>query len=74
MNKKILIGSTLAVIIVLASFSSVASAQTTKTNEMKSKIFQQIKEKIENKLWVPGDILYLLIISICLAQAQLFSE
>ncbi|MFH1101432.1 MAG: hypothetical protein V1726_05320 [Methanobacteriota archaeon] len=53
MNKKIIIGITLAVIIVLAGFSSVASAQTIKSNTF----FQQIKDKIENKDWYPGEII-----------------
>ena len=53
MTKKILIGTILAVIIVLASFSSVVSAQSTKPNAF----FQQIKDRIENKLWQPGWII-----------------
>jgi len=56
MKREILIGTTLAVIIVLAGFSSIASAQTTKPNEIRSNIFQQIKEKMENKLIPPGEI------------------
>ena len=57
MNKKILIGTTLAVIIVLAGFSSIASAQTIKSNEMRINIFQQTREKVTNGGWQPGTII-----------------
>ncbi|MFH1101244.1 MAG: hypothetical protein V1726_04310 [Methanobacteriota archaeon] len=57
MKGKIVIGSTLAVIIVLAGFSSIASAQTTESNTF----FQQIKDKIENTPWQPGDFFFMII-------------
>jgi len=51
MNKKILISTTLAVIIVLAGFSSVGSAQTIKQDTL----FQQIKDRIEKYTTVSTD-------------------
>ena len=61
MNKKILIGGTLAIIFVLASFSSVASAQTTPLNKniLKTNLVN-LKNLLENKKsslssdWYPG--------------------
>ncbi|MFH1101428.1 MAG: hypothetical protein V1726_05300 [Methanobacteriota archaeon] len=51
MNKKIFIGTTLAVIIVFARFSTLASAQST---SLKDSLLTKIKAKID---WKPGDII-----------------
>lgn len=55
MNKKILAGSIIAaVIIILASLSSVASARTVDSNNL----IQNIRNYVRNNvLWVPGQFL-----------------
>ena len=45
------------VLLILALFPAVVSAQTINLNERQTNIFQQIKEKIKNTDWKPGDIL-----------------
>jgi len=53
MTKKILFGTTLAAIIVLAGFSSITNAQPIKPNTF----FQQIKDRITKNEWEPGPLL-----------------
>ena len=62
MDQKILIGSIIIIaLIVFASFTSVVSAQATKTTIVRISFFQQMKDKIENKvIWSPGHFLDLL--------------
>ena len=75
MNKKILIGSTLAAIILLASFSSIASAQTTNVKDSHSSLIQLLKEKQKSSLslgWLPGDLIGILINIIFLLFAYIF--
>jgi len=57
-GKLMLVGSVGAgVLLILALFPAVVSAQSIKSNEMKTNILQQIKEKIKNTDWKPGDSL-----------------
>jgi len=49
------------VILVLAILSTVVSAQIVKTDEKKVNIFQQIREKIENLFWQPGQLFAILV-------------
>jgi len=48
------------VLLILAMFSMVVSAQTVKSNEIRTNILQKIKDKIEDKLWIPGEFLGIL--------------
>ena len=67
MKRKIAVGSIGAIIIILlASFSSVVSAQSTKPNEMRASIFQQIREKIIKSSFDPGALLYFIFLFISL--------
>ena len=67
MKRNIAIGSIgIILVIVLASFSSVASVQTTKSNDMKSNIFQQIREKIIKSSFDPGALLKIIYLFISL--------
>ena len=51
MRKKIIFGSVFAVVVIIfASFSSVASVRTINSNNL----IENIKDKIENSVWVPG--------------------
>ena len=54
--KKIIFAITCAVIIVITSFSSVASARSMDKNDL----IQQIVDKIENNDWYPGELLSIL--------------
>ncbi|MCX6666525.1 MAG: hypothetical protein NT038_10805 [Euryarchaeota archaeon] len=45
------------VLLILALFPTVVCAQTVKSNEAQTNIIQQLKEKIKNTDWKPGDIL-----------------
>jgi len=61
MKKLILVGSIIAVvIIVFASFTSVASAQATESNEGRASIFQRMRDKIADVNWEPGFLLWVL--------------
>ena len=60
MKRKILtVGGSIGacVLLVLMTFPAIVNAQTVKTSEIKTNILQQIKEKIQNNDWKPGDIL-----------------
>ena len=46
-----------SVLLILSMLTTVVSAQTMNVNERQTNIFQQIKEKIKNTDWKPGDIL-----------------
>jgi len=52
------------VILVLAMLAPVIGAQTVKINEKRINVFQQIKQKIENILWQPGDLLAVILLAI----------
>jgi len=57
-RKLIFVGSVGAgILLVLAMFPTIVSAQAIKPNEIQTNILQQIKEKIKNNDWKPGDIL-----------------
>lgn len=57
MNNKILIGSIgIIFLLVLMSFTSVVSAQTTKRT-INVRMLQQIKTFVKNTEWFPGQIL-----------------
>ena len=64
MKRLLVVGGSIgaSVILVLAMFPTVVSAQTVKSNEMKTNIVQQIKERIKDLVWEPGDIILTLII------------
>ena len=48
-------------LLVLAMFPTIVSAQTVKSNEIRSNIFQHFKDRTNNNLWYPGYIfLYIL--------------
>ena len=59
MKRSITVGGSVGagVLLVLAMLTTVVCAQTIKSNEIRTNIFQQIKEKIKNNDWKPGDIL-----------------
>lgn len=66
MKRMLVVGGSVGVgvLLVLAMLTSVVSAQAVKSDEKRTNVFQQIKEKMENN-WVPGDIIssiFLLII------------
>jgi len=50
----------IAILFVLVSFSTIASAQTTKLNEIRSNIFQQIKDRFENRKTTTNDFPFFL--------------
>ena len=45
------------ILLVLAMFPTVVSAQTMNLNERQTDIFQHLKEKMKDTDWKPGDIL-----------------
>lgn len=60
MKKIIVLGSMGAgVLLILSMMTTVVGAQTVKSNEVQTNILQQIKEKIKNNDWKPGDILHI---------------
>ena len=58
-GRKWIIGGSIGagVLLILALFPAVVSAQTVKTSEIKTNILQQIKEKIKENDWKPGNSL-----------------
>jgi len=59
MKKMILVGSIFAVIvIILASFSSVANARAIDRNDL----IQTIRDKIDKLSWIPGEFLVSIIV------------
>ena len=57
-GKLMLVGSIGAgIFLILSMVTTVVSAQTMNLNERQNNIFQQIKEKMKNNDWKPGDIL-----------------
>ncbi|MCX6665397.1 MAG: hypothetical protein NT038_04980 [Euryarchaeota archaeon] len=44
-------------LLILAMFPSIVSAQKVQLNETQKNVFQHFKDKIENKLWEPGNFL-----------------
>ena len=59
-GKLMLVGSVGAgILLVLAMFSTVVSAQTMNVNERQTNLFQYLKEKIEKDKWFPGFLIYL---------------
>jgi len=54
----VVVGSTGVIfLLMLAMFPSIVSAQKVQLNERQTNAFQQIKNRIENKLWEPGNFL-----------------
>jgi hypothetical protein len=47
-------------LLVLAMFPTIVGAQTVKPNESQVNIFQHIKNKIADRLWIPGELLAIL--------------
>lgn len=72
--KKIILASTFAVIIVLASFSSVASAQSTEPDDEPTTIFQRIRERIVDSNWEPGEILVSILVLIMILILALIGD
>ena len=75
MRKIIVMGSVGAgMLLVLAMFSAIVSAQTLKSNEIQTNVFQQIREKITNGGWQPGEIIGFLAYLFILLLILIFSN
>jgi len=58
MNKKILLGSVgVVIVLVVASFSPIGSAELSKPNGSKITILQHIRDRIIDELWEYGDLM-----------------
>ena len=70
MKRIFVVGGSMVVgiILVLAMLTTSVSAQTVKSDEVQANIFQNIKNKISNNIWFPGEflgiLLYILIVLI----------
>jgi len=61
-------------LLMITTFSSIASSQKVQFNEMQKNVFQQIREKIKDYDWTPGDFLMAIILFIIITIGFLKGE
>ena len=75
MKRKILVECFCVIfILVLVSCTSVVNAQTIKSNEIRTNVFQQLKDKLDYRDWYPGFLLDLMLLILLMIFGPLFGS